>query len=372
MHAGDLTTQGTYSELKKTITWLREADFKVKIIVCGNHDITCDIPFYQQYGAYYHNKKLEDPSSCIALFQSDPSIILLNHESRQVRITYNDGAVATLKVFGSPYSIAHGFWAFGYAPKDASQLWDQIPLDSDLVVTHTPAKFHQDEFGTRGSAGCEKLRETLWRVRPRLFVCGHIHEAYGVEVVTWNLSPSHVQSKEQSIRNCDDPHPNGKKQYLVDLSSRTGLMALKNDGNAVNFTASAQVSRLQDQDTEEVGESSGDTMPGSQNKVSLPSSRLPLLPDPSKAQRPTASSAKQSHIEQLINLERGAYNSGDQPDQEAIIGREQRQETCIVNAAYLATNWPHKAGKKFHKPVVIDLDLPLEDTTFQASHPAAG
>lgn len=35
IHAGDLTNQGTYSELKKTVDWIAEADFEVKIVVAG-------------------------------------------------------------------------------------------------------------------------------------------------------------------------------------------------------------------------------------------------------------------------------------------------------------------------------------------------
>jgi 3',5'-cyclic AMP phosphodiesterase CpdA len=35
IHAGDLTNQGSYSELKKTVDWLEKADFEAKIIVAG-------------------------------------------------------------------------------------------------------------------------------------------------------------------------------------------------------------------------------------------------------------------------------------------------------------------------------------------------
>jgi 3',5'-cyclic AMP phosphodiesterase CpdA len=35
IHAGDLTNQGSYSELKKTVEWLEKADFEAKIIVAG-------------------------------------------------------------------------------------------------------------------------------------------------------------------------------------------------------------------------------------------------------------------------------------------------------------------------------------------------
>ena len=35
IHAGDLTNQGSYSELKKTVRWLEKADFEAKIVIAG-------------------------------------------------------------------------------------------------------------------------------------------------------------------------------------------------------------------------------------------------------------------------------------------------------------------------------------------------
>ncbi len=35
LHAGDLTSQGSFAELKKTVRWLEEADFEAKIVVAG-------------------------------------------------------------------------------------------------------------------------------------------------------------------------------------------------------------------------------------------------------------------------------------------------------------------------------------------------
>jgi 3',5'-cyclic AMP phosphodiesterase CpdA len=37
IHAGDLTNQGSYTELKKTVEWLEKADFEAKIVVAGNY-----------------------------------------------------------------------------------------------------------------------------------------------------------------------------------------------------------------------------------------------------------------------------------------------------------------------------------------------
>ena len=35
IHAGDLTKQGTFAELSKTLNWIEQADFEVKIVVAG-------------------------------------------------------------------------------------------------------------------------------------------------------------------------------------------------------------------------------------------------------------------------------------------------------------------------------------------------
>jgi len=35
IHAGDLTNQGSYSELRKAIKWIDAADFEVKIVIAG-------------------------------------------------------------------------------------------------------------------------------------------------------------------------------------------------------------------------------------------------------------------------------------------------------------------------------------------------
>lgn len=356
IHAGDLTNQGTFSELQKAIDWLRDTAFQVRIVVGGNHDITCDIPFYQQYGAYFHNKQMEDPHRCIALLQSDPSIVYLNHESKQVRISHENGSCSLIKVFGSPYSPARGLWAFGYAPEHASQLWDQIPLDSDIVVTHTPAKFHRDECSIRGAGGCEGLRQALWRVRPRLFVCGHIHEAFGVEAVTWDLSCPNVKCKEKSVRYWNDAHPDSKKQFTVDLSSRHRPIALQNDGSAGNLVAVANLARFRAAEVDGSADD-GDSLPA------IPVPPRPPFPDFEKAERPISSTIEETQFKQPAAHGLGGPGSSGRSDQEAISGREGRVETCIVNAAFMASNWPHKGGKRFHKPIVIDLDLPVEYPT---------
>lgn len=35
IHAGDLTKQGTFAELRRTLDWIEGADFEVKLVIAG-------------------------------------------------------------------------------------------------------------------------------------------------------------------------------------------------------------------------------------------------------------------------------------------------------------------------------------------------
>ena len=221
IHAGDLTNQGSLSELKRTVEWLEKSDFQCKIVVAGNHDVTLDKPFYEQYGSYFHNKSLQDPDQCKKLME-EAGITYLQHASATVRLRFQDNFCVEFRVFGSPYSPSHGLWAFGYGPEQAENLWKEIPTSADVVITHTPPKYHCDEHSKRGSAGCEYLRQALWRVKPRLHVCGHIHEGRGAETVRWDVSEIHVPYKELGKVVWEDKTGGTNRQFKVDLNDIGG------------------------------------------------------------------------------------------------------------------------------------------------------
>ncbi|KHO00573.1 ser/Thr protein phosphatase [Metarhizium album ARSEF 1941] len=268
IHAGDMTNQGSYSELSKTVAWLEEADFEAKIVIAGNHDITLDKDFYAQHGPRFHNQRPQSHSQCLELLASSPSITYLHHEAVTIRLRSAEGPRTHFTVFGSPYSLRCGLWAFAYDAPAASpgedseptSLWDDIPPETDIVVTHTPAKGCRDETDNVQRTGCEALRRALRRVRPRLAVCGHIHGGRGAQRVLWDPGDGFSSSRVRAWR--DPGAGNNDKMSLVDLSGR---------------------------------------------KESL--------------------------------LEAG--------------------ETCVVNAAIMKSSYPHEGGKQFHKPIVVDVNLPV-------------
>ncbi|KAL8677641.1 MAG: hypothetical protein Q9186_005947 [Xanthomendoza sp. 1 TL-2023] len=365
IHAGDLTNLGKYTELRKTFDWIEKADFEVKIVIAGNHDITLDATFYEQHGAHHHGQQLQDAVACGTLIEEYPSITFLNHEHAEVTLVKPDGPRTTFKVFGSPMSPARGVWAFGYQPAIASTLWDDIPQDTDILVTHTPPKDHCDTSRDRGPAGCEALRQALGRVRPLLAVCGHVHEGRGVERVVWGPGSTYGQYEEQGVGYWLDPGAGNKKQSLVDLSSRS-LGPLQNpklinhemlesrptDVGSANKTwswklhdgpflseiaSSANEFKLYDEHTTATDAGIGVKL----RPFVMPCEESPMLPFHEEKPRSALS------------------------DKEILAGPPGRKETCIINAAMMATSWPHKAvnGNKYNKATVVDIDLPTGDTS---------
>ena len=294
-----------------------------------------------------------------------------------MRLTRDGGPQTTFKVFGSPYSPAHDLWAFSYLPEEASSLWDKIPLDTDVVLTHTPPKSHCDESRDRGAAGCEDLRQMLWRARPRLAICGHVHEGRGVQRVRWDLTAQNGKYKECRISHWKDPGANNRKQSRVDLS-RKGGDPLKNCDNE-------EECRKNDSQPDDKGDPSNRTpVPGSSfrpmlemvdsctegtsilNRAACHASaswlRGSFNKDPTEMRDDVASNETLGKYAPSSSTQgQGGMPPTAQCDLEALVGRMGRQETCVINAAIMATSWPHKSngGKKYNKPIVVDIDLPL-------------
>ena len=330
VHAGDLTNQGSFSELQKTVAWLEKAPFECKLVVGGNHDITLDSTFYTEHGSRFHNQGAQDTQQCINLLKQSSSITYLHHEAKTIYLTRPEGPQTTFKVFGSPYSPRRGLWAFGYDPEDADALWEQMPLDSDIVITHTPPKCHCDESPARGSAGCEALRQALWRIRPRLAVCGHVHEARGAETVLWDLQSPNVKYNEVESIGWKVAEVGTKKQVRVDLTSLS-KRPLLNDG-AVGNIAQDELAALRQRRGQEIintGDAPSD-MRSDDVASRLPSVRTPTLP-PSPGfetvRRPISLTPHAPSTLFPATKGQGGDSSSHRCDMEALSGREGRAQT---------------------------------------------
>ncbi|KAI0397077.1 Metallo-dependent phosphatase-like protein [Xylariaceae sp. FL0594] len=352
IHCGDLTNQGSFKELSKQVAWLEQADFECKIVVAGNHDLTLDTEFYEMYGSYRHNSVPQSAMDCQDLLTQAKTLTYLQHESRTFQLISPTGPRTTFSVFGSPWSPAWGDgWAFQYPrwsdsnewmtgndTQAAKALWGDIPLDSDIVITHGPARTHLDESRSHETAGCEVLRQQLWRVRPLLSLCGHIHEARGAERVRWDLESKNTGYAELGRTNWEDPtDPDSDKIALINLTAKGGA-PLDNDGSRC-FSVPDSNSRAGSRQ----GAGTGATGQGISNEK-----------DQGRGERSVAKSGIGT-----LGL-RGDPHSV-RADQEALAGRLGRRETCFVNCAIQHSSYPHSRGphRRLNKPIVVDLDLPL-------------
>lgn len=284
----------------------------------GNHDITLDPDFYAKHGQSFHGDHLEDPRQCIEIVtRSEPSVVFLQHQAAVIRLTRADGPKTAFKVFGSPYSQFQGDWAFGYESSNAMTLWDPIPLDTDIIVTHTPPRSHCDQKSNGMFVGCDALRRALSRARPPLAICGHVHEGRGYERVRWEPALIRTGPDADGVDGVSRgllPPPGSKKQSLVDLTGKR-MERLDNEGFSCSPASPSLISKS----------SGGSAVPEQGSARSLSVSDTQGL----------------DHALQML-----------------------RKETCIVNAAIVATSWPHQGGKRFNAPIVVDLELPVwQDTT---------
>ncbi|KAG8709104.1 hypothetical protein FRC08_018538 [Ceratobasidium sp. 394] len=166
IHAGDLTGSGTADELRKVAEWLSSLPHPTKLVIGGNHDRGLDAKLRQAKRNPAEDPEIDWPAL---------GIIYLEHSAAQIM-----------------YPQAH------LLPERAQAVWESIPLDTDILITHGPPFNHLD-MTTRGkSCGCPALLDRMWRVQPLLHVFGHIHEARGIETLDWSLGQKMKQAWVES------------------------------------------------------------------------------------------------------------------------------------------------------------------------------
>ncbi|WPA96694.1 uncharacterized protein RHO25_001302 [Cercospora beticola] len=204
IHAGDLTNQGSLSEIQKVTKWLSNLDFAAIITVAGNHDLSLDPEYALRYDTGWKVVP-EDVEACRSLLMDNPKLTYLQHSDAVIQLPEKD---VQLRVFGSPFSPDRGRqnWAFQYDPSAAVPIWDDVKADTDILITHTPPAGVCDESVHWEAGGCLALRDKLSQIRPLLHVCGHCHEGRGAATLDW---------EEDSVQVWKDESVGSKKLSLV-------------------------------------------------------------------------------------------------------------------------------------------------------------
>ena len=71
-------------------------------------------------------------------------------------------------------------WSFDLDDASATEMLAACP-EGAVLVLHSPPKDHCDSAGGGGNFGSPALLQAIEAKRPRLAVCGHIHESWGCE-----------------------------------------------------------------------------------------------------------------------------------------------------------------------------------------------
>src|SRR5688572_28535904 len=89
-----------------------------------------------------------------------------------------------IHLYGTPWVPNLPFWAFYGDERKLQTVFERVPLDCDILITHGPPKGYGDltddnVYGPGEHVGSWDCRAAIERARPNHVVCGHIHEAYG-------------------------------------------------------------------------------------------------------------------------------------------------------------------------------------------------
>ena len=86
-----------------------------------------------------------------------------------------------LAIFGLGYAVPvtpFGDWSCDLSEDEAETLLARMER-ADLLVAHSPPKGVADRSSAGASLGSTAIRAAIERVRPRLAICGHIHDSWG-------------------------------------------------------------------------------------------------------------------------------------------------------------------------------------------------
>lgn len=157
IHAGDFSNVKSpalnHNEVNLFLIWLEQQPVKYKVIIAGNHDTSIESRFINK----------ED-------FQNR-NIIYLEHELVEIE---------GIKIFGSPYTPEFCNWAFNRARNKIGRIWDTIPDDIDILITHGPPKSILDSASrdrhVSEHVGCSALLKRVLKIQPKYHIFGHIHD----------------------------------------------------------------------------------------------------------------------------------------------------------------------------------------------------
>jgi len=164
VHSGDCSNwRDPYRnepEVRAFLTWYRDVPVKHKIYVAGNHDTSIE-------------RRMITPADF-----AEAGIIYLENAATTI-----DG----VKFWGSPHTPTFGDWAFMKSRDKIARVWNTIPEDTEVLITHGPPKgvrdLSHDRDGNLEFCGDSALMKKVFKMRDtiKFMLFGHIHDSPGCD-----------------------------------------------------------------------------------------------------------------------------------------------------------------------------------------------
>lgn len=157
--------------------WLKTTRKRIPniVFIAGNHDFAFEKYDHQASTAYWTNR--DHPMLCEprGFYYLQDSSIKING----------------LKIWGTPWQRRFFDWAFNLDEPQLAEKWQLIPSDADVIMCHGPAygygdmvlshpsKFDEEKWPEIEHVGSPAMLARIQEIKPKLYVCGHIHSGYG-------------------------------------------------------------------------------------------------------------------------------------------------------------------------------------------------
>ncbi len=199
--AGDYTASDKIVQWGHFFSWLKKQNYRKKILIAGNHDN------FMMNGWLKSHREAEELKEVQEMLTEEEAEGIEDFEYLCDSGIEFEG----LKIWGSPWTTTfpgmnpHCKAFTRQKDKSLESKWKLIPDDVDILVTHSPPWSIRDLTVDGRQVGSPSLMaHHITRLRPKLWVYGHIHEGYGQEskhqwTPTIHVNASHVNERYQPV-----------------------------------------------------------------------------------------------------------------------------------------------------------------------------
>lgn len=175
------TRFGTENFFRDTFKrWANNLPVNKVLFIAGNHELQ-----FQKRNEFYSN-----------LFPKFEKVTYLYNEEYEYK---------GLKIYGTPYTHKFYNWAFMKEGEALKNIYDQIPYNLDILITHEQPKYFGDiilqedcRWYNGEHIGCKELLDAILEKQPKYQFNGHIHTGDHNLIKILNTNHYNVSLKDET------------------------------------------------------------------------------------------------------------------------------------------------------------------------------